>query len=951
MHGLRSKPYQPAEADSAIFSSTDYSESEAFFSDPADNTDRSSPPPPPSPPSNLNYSVVHPDELNEVGSPIPFASLTFNEKDDRHDPKYAPPEDRRPRLSDEEKVVEVLQSLNNLDSRRFSLPTFLKTLFTSNDPQITVFTNQFLAADGAIDLLNIWEARLKADQALKLASWAVEKAALVCAHHASLLTDQSYHGPFKKEAEYLRMPPAEMTLARLNEFSSEGLCKIYDNTMSPLQVILKAVMGKEGKSRGQKTRNPDAVRVYIAHSSCFRSSSCKARTYVTSVLLNIRTRRTNLHQQVLGVIAWRLGVKRRFIQLMNQLGGLPSYPTTIQTVKCISINGIQCAVIEANDNSTLDEMEYDNFNWRKIVHEAVGGRTDIQHDQVSALLISLQLPPGLRACDVASVAKFEACKGTRHTIPPTQSLLDVLPSENDEAQLRESFILHVATILATHVPALQHLSHSIPAFTDPSPIPPKKSRVFHLPTLDQEQGTVRGNMEVLETYLFEVLKIPEAAFEERMMAILGDRLTTARDRSAQAQRGLDRSKSRGKRFSSLVLLPGLMHTRLALVEVINRHLWHEGKAAPDPPDPADLSTLRRLLPHRTRVKHRKVDFYAWLRFLEVDLAALVIAAAGASLPSGSECTTLDDLERRLNTTVSDWTSLRQLSEKITDVYLTSSLDRLEAVGVKKVASESVVGHATLTMQLLMQLRELTMGIKMGHRGRIVRCLKYLYPIFYAGGSYNYAAEVGDLLHNIEHDWPKESVPVLVGGLVMNTSGRPDGFKDVDLGGEHYNGDIKEQAHGTNMTPQVLNQITPALGPVSVLADNLFRELGVERRQKRHAHVKATIDVHTLAKHLLKNHTLDFTGDQPATTKVPDFYVKGRDGLTKKGHARHLERHLLASRTRHDASIPGAVMSEDRVDEDGMVIDEDEDQTSLPDGWEIGDEDEVEGDNGAETDND
>lgn len=59
-----------------------------------------------------------------------------------------------------------------------------------------------------------------------------------------------------------------------------------------------------------------------------------------------------------------------------------------------------------------------------------------------------------------------------------------------------------------------------------------------------------------------------------------------------------------------------------------------------------------------------------------------------------------------------------------------------------------------------------------------------------------------------------------------------------------------------MTPHVLNQITPALEPASSATDKPFLELGVEIRQKRHARVKATADVRTLAAHLIKSHALD-----------------------------------------------------------------------------------------------
>lgn len=178
MQSLRSGgPYEP-DLDPGKFSSAGYSESDAVFSDPAYNTDRPSPPRPLSPPSRLHFATVRPDELNEPGSPIPFAALIFDPKAERHDPKYVPSEDRRPRLSDDDKVAEVLDALHKVDPR-FSLSSFLTTLFTSDDQRITLYANKFLSDDGAISLLNIWDARLTGERSLKLGSWAIYKSAAI----------------------------------------------------------------------------------------------------------------------------------------------------------------------------------------------------------------------------------------------------------------------------------------------------------------------------------------------------------------------------------------------------------------------------------------------------------------------------------------------------------------------------------------------------------------------------------------------------------------------------------------------------------------------------------------------------------------------------------------------------------------------------------------------------
>ena len=43
-------------------------------------------------------------------------------------------------------------------------------------------------------------------------------------------------------------------------------------------------------------------------------------------------------------------------------------------------------------------------------------------------------------------------------------------------------------------------------------------------------------------------------------------------------------------------------------------------------------------------------------------------------------------------------------------------------------------------------------------------------MFYGGGSYNYSNELMELLHNVEHDWPPESVNVIFDGMLVNMTG-------------------------------------------------------------------------------------------------------------------------------------------------------------------------------------
>ena len=86
-------------------------------------------------------------------------------------------------------------------------------------------------------------------------------------------------------------------------------------------------------------------------------------------------------------------------------------------------------------------------------------------------------------------------------------------------------------------------------------------------------------------------------------------------------------------------------------------------------------------------------------------------------------------------------------------------------------------------------------------------------MFYEGGSYNYAHECMELLHNYHHDWPQDTANVLLSGMLVNNMGEEGGFLEGDLDVEHLNERIKDCVNEPNVTPETLAKVTPALGHV------------------------------------------------------------------------------------------------------------------------------------------
>ncbi|KAK7025885.1 hypothetical protein R3P38DRAFT_3316432 [Favolaschia claudopus] len=244
--------------------------------------------------------------------------------------------------------------------------------------------------------------------------------------------------------------------------------------------------------------------------------------------------------------------------------------------------------------------------------------------------------------------------------------------------------------------------------------------------------------------------------------------------------------------------------------------------------------------------------YAWLRFFDVVLWSLVPQATMVILNVSS----IQDLQK---TTLSI-DGFKFVCREAVNRFLVPSIALLEAEDIKLI-SGTESGNAVLHMHNLMTMREmrhaavLRGSVKHGHSERVQRMLKFWTPIFYAGGSYNYANKLMELLHNLTHDWPPETAEVLRAGMFMNTQGKRTTFKDTDFRVEQFNS--KGHCHSVNVRP-------------------VFDE-----DQRHHDH-------------LIKSSIFDFSKDKKSEHLVVDLFQTGLHRLAgpQGGHAKHLDRHSL-----------------------------------------------------------
>lgn len=608
------------------------------------------------------------------------------------------------------------------------------------------------------------------------------------------------------------------------------------------------------------------------------------------MVLNARSRESNLHAAMNSLFLWNGQVSKRVVETLNHYAFCNSPRYQAEAIQSISKDSLHLARTIANDPERLIMLPNDNFNWVGKAWETSALHTSVMHDQVSALLVVLPLPAGSpkgTAGRLANAKNFALSAGTRHKLTPEISLEQILPDASDQNIFEDNAIRHVAHILAEEIAGLSVHHKEFGKFFDPHALPITKTEEYYLPTYDQEQASTRGNMLVMEHYFRDVLQIPKETFQARNFFLLGDRLTTARERAAQDQRSVDRSEHRFDHLASFEVLSGIMHFVMNQVQNIGKNAW--GGAGQDS---VSLSKLLEKLPSHANINLKKIDFYAWLRFLDVILRGLVLRAAMVLLKVSSP--------EKLYDTVMPVMTFKTLCGQIVRQFLMPSIDRLEAIGVKKIGGNTESGNAVLLMHDLMTVREIRHAIKHGHPERMQRILKYWTPMFYAGGSYNYANESMELLHNLIHDWPADISPILRGGMLVNNQGQPAKHKETDIRVEQFNKIIKSHTHGANARPGLLEKITPAIGHIQELTEQIYEDLGVGDEDQHHSKVSQHKDVQILLKHFSKSRIFEFPFDKSSKHSVVDLYRTGLQRLAGHdgGHAKHLRRHILRSRIRH-----------------------------------------------------
>ncbi|KAJ7043255.1 hypothetical protein C8F04DRAFT_944756 [Mycena alexandri] len=458
---------------------------------------------------------------------------------------------------------------------------------------------------------------------------------------------------------------------------------------------------------------------------------------------------------------------------------------------------------------------YDNMNMMVRVAEQILGQKNAQENGTCATIVPLHdAKPDDLLTTTLDVSVLNA--------PPLR--LEDLLLNDDELDFHTKNMVHtILRIIVRHGgDGFKKWQKDLDAMQPASAetISVHKTPIHPLPSMEIDENSITGNIEVMDAINKALgLNADDPEYLKYVKIVAGDQLTIARQRSILTVRLGHESGSHAWR--NIVLMPGLFHAKIA--DTHGMLETHFGKPNAGTRSPGSLGfhntvldrlpiTLTSLPPFRTCRDLVMVSLYA--RVLHCLL-----------LVSGKD--SLNDYAAAVNS----WDVIVVHAEAIYSRFADPDLPEGPLPHIKK--GDMVFENTILFLRDALLTREFTDAVKAGDSGRVVNVLRLWVFSYRGSGRSKYAHEMLHLLHNLICVWTKELRHVILQNWLLNPTGKPNSFVEIDLVQEHLNFWIKKiyKADGDGHSWDWLALVSPCVDILRTLATRINTDLGARQGAK------------------------------------------------------------------------------------------------------------------------
>ncbi|KAF9556358.1 hypothetical protein CPC08DRAFT_778467, partial [Agrocybe pediades] len=449
---------------------------------------------------------------------------------------------------------------------------------------------------------------------------------------------------------------------------------------------------------------------------------------------------------------------------------------------------------------------YDNINMMFRRPEQVVGRHDTQENGTCATMV----PLFKAEVEDLNVADYQA-----HFLnAPKLKLSDVLHTRNEALEFKQHLISTILRIIITHGGAeFERFRTDLDKYQPctPEKIDLHKTPLYPLETWPINEATILGNIEVDEAIRKTLGQndedIPNCS--QRLRFHAGDQLSLARFRAIEFIRAGQETGFNA--FFGSTWIPGLFHAKMA--DMLGLLQTHWGKPNAGNRNPGSLSA------HNTRLGRLPITISSppTYRVTRDLVFTSLYARVLHCLLLVSETTSLEQYTTKFTT----WDALVKHAEiifqKYTQPTTVSKLREQRANEKKNPADKPTEGdmvfeNAVLFLRDALISRLFTDAVKAGDSGVIVLVLKAWALGFRGNGRTKYAHEMLHIIHHLTNILTPEIRSIILNNWLLNPTGNPNSWVEVDLVQEHLNYWIKTfyRAHGSNASWDWLKVISPCV---------------------------------------------------------------------------------------------------------------------------------------------
>ncbi|KAJ7443701.1 hypothetical protein FB451DRAFT_1437210 [Mycena latifolia] len=472
----------------------------------------------------------------------------------------------------------------------------------------------------------------------------------------------------------------------------------------------------------------------------------------------------------------------------------------------------------------LYAASYDNINMVFRAAEQLVGKTDSQENGTCSTI----WPLWKAVLEDMSIEELNKVFGTAAPL----SIKDILLSA-PELQFMDKCLRHciLRIIVEQGGEKFQRfrdaLNQSLP--TTPEQIELHKTPLHPLPAWNIDESTIIGNAEVVDAIHTELQVRNLSHWNWVVKFFAGDQLSIARLRSLLNIRAGHEGGYSG--FGWGVWMPGLFHAKIA--DMHGFFVTHWGVPNRGTRNPGSLSFHNTQL-HRAPILLSSLPPFRTCRDLVfVSLYSRVLHC----LLLETDTATLDECADSIETFAELEAHAASIQMKYANSELVSELrwkrKMADTSSGDRPPGDEIFENASLLLRDALVSRELTDSIKAGDSGRIVLLLKVLACSYRGNGRTKYAHEMLHLIHNLTHVWPESIRKIVLNNWLVNPTGNPFSWVEVDLMQEHMNFWIKTiyQAHGSSASWDWLEMVSPCISVLRRLSTMITKALGSDQGNK------------------------------------------------------------------------------------------------------------------------